>query len=57
MGDLSKLSDSAKIAFLMEALLDAAVALTMRGEVESSERYAGYVYEMRGEVEQEAAYG
>ena len=57
MGDLSKLSDSAKVAFLMEALLDAAVALTMRGEVESSERYAGYVYEMRGEVEQEAAHG
>ena len=50
MGDLSTLSDSAKVAFLMEALLDAAEALRRNGlEVEGA-RYTGYVSEMRREV-------
>uniref|UniRef100_A0A6M3M7R1 Uncharacterized protein n=1 Tax=viral metagenome TaxID=1070528 RepID=A0A6M3M7R1_9ZZZZ len=57
MGDLSKLSDSAKVAFLMEALEDAAAALRFAGCLNIARRYDSYVREMRGEVEQEAAHG
>lgn len=50
MGDLSKLSDSAKIAFLMEALIDAGE--TLRRYDPAGSRYVEYVREMRGEVEE-----
>lgn len=50
MGDLSKLSDSAKIAFLQHALVDAAHALMNKGEIEAATRYIGYVREMKGAV-------
>ena len=53
MGDLSELSDSAKVAFLLEALGDAAAMLCRKGFPEEGARYVGYVREMRGEVEQE----
>lgn len=53
MGDLSKLNDSAKVAFLMEALEDAAAILRRNSLYSLAARYEGYVTEMRGEVEQE----
>ena len=49
MGNLAEMSDSAKVAFLMEALMDASFALLMKKDFESSKRYASYVREMRGE--------
>lgn len=58
MGDLSKMSDSAKVAFLMEALEDAAAALRFAGCLNMAARYDGYVREMRGEQQnQEASHG
>lgn len=58
MGDLSKMSDSEKVAFLLEALMDASFALLMKKDFESSKRYARYVREMRGEQQnQEASHG
>lgn len=53
MGDLSKMSDAAKIAFLMAALLDAAAVMRAHDLHNAARRYEGYVREMRGEVEQE----
>lgn len=49
MGNLAEMSDSAKVAFLMEALDDAAEKLRRMGCEESAARYLGYVREMRGE--------
>lgn len=45
MVDLSKMSDSAKVLFLMEALLDAAHALNKHNP-DAAARYIGYVLEM-----------
>lgn len=56
MGDLSKMSDSEKVAFLMEVLLDAAAALRFVGCVNQACRYESYVREMRGE-QKEASHG
>lgn len=53
MGDLSKMSDSAKIAFLLEALQDAAAVLRRNGFPYEGARYAGYAREVRGEVEEQ----
>lgn len=48
MGNLAEMSDSAKVAFLMEALEDAANVLS--GYVpDAAYRYSNYVREMRGE--------
>ncbi len=55
MGDLSKMSDSAKVAFLMEALIDVAETLRRMGYEEGA-RYINYVREMRGE-KKEASHG
>lgn len=49
MGNLAEMSDSAKVAFLMEALEDAAAALRFAGCLNMASRYTGYVREMRGE--------
>lgn len=58
MGDLSKMSDSAKVAFLVEALRDACSALARQGDIDSAARYLSYVYEIRGEQQnQEASHG
>lgn len=50
MGDLSKLNDAAKIAFLMDALLDVAAILRRNSLYSLATRYEGYVDEMRGEA-------
>ena len=50
MGDLSKLSDSAKVAFLMEVVQDACSALARKGDIDAAARYLSYVSEMRGEA-------
>lgn len=48
MGNLAEMSDSAKVAFLMEALEDAGKVLS--GYVpDAGYRYISYVREMRGE--------
>lgn len=48
MGNLAEMSDSAKVAFLMEALEDAGTVLS--GYVpDAGYRYINYVREMRGE--------
>lgn len=58
MGDLSKLSDGVKVAFLMQALYEAGELLRLAGYVEEGTRYAGYVREMRGEANaQEPSHG
>lgn len=58
MGDLSKMSDSEKVGFLMDALLDAAAILRRNGLYSLAARYEGYVDEMRGEQQnQEASHG
>lgn len=49
MGNLAEMSDSAKVAFLMEALDDAGWTLMRQGDVEAATRYLGYVREMRSE--------
>lgn len=48
MGNLAEMSDSAKVAFLMEALIDVAETLRRMG-YEEGNRYINYVREMRGE--------
>lgn len=50
MGDLSKLSDAAKVAFLMEVVQDASAALARKGDISAAARYLSYVSEMRGET-------
>lgn len=50
MGDLSKLSDAAKVAFLMEVVQDACSALARQGDISAAARYLSYVSEMRGET-------
>lgn len=58
MGDLSNMSDSAKVAFLLEALDDAAYVLRINGFGVQSARYEGYVREIRGaQQKQEASHG
>ena len=49
MGNLAEMSDSAKVAFLMEALEDAGEVLRNAGYVTTGTRYINYVREMRGE--------
>jgi hypothetical protein len=49
MGNLAEMSDSAKVAFLLEALGDAAAMLQRNGLTMAAARYASYVREMRGE--------
>lgn len=49
MGNLAEMSDSAKVAFLMEALEDAAAILRRQSLFYLAARYEGYVREMRGE--------
>ncbi len=49
MGNLAEMSDSAKVAFLMEVVRDACSALARKGDIDSAARYLSYVYEMRGE--------
>ena len=48
MGDLSKMSDGVKVAFLMQALYEAGELLRLAGYAEEGTRYAGYVREMQG---------
>lgn len=49
MGNLAEMSDSAKVAFLLEALDDAAWMLRLKGFDKEASRYIRYVREMRGE--------
>lgn len=49
MGNLAEMSDSAKVAFLLEALGDAAAMLRRKGFSYEAARYINYVREMRGE--------
>lgn len=49
MGNLAEMSDSAKVAFLMEVVMDAGFTLMSLGEIEAAKRYINYVREMRGE--------
>lgn len=49
MGNLAEMSDSAKVAFLMEALSDAAYMLRLKGANSEAAQYFNYVREMRGE--------
>lgn len=49
MGNLAEMSDSAKVAFLMEALDDAAWMLRLKGFDKEASRYIRYIREMRGE--------
>lgn len=49
MGNLAEMSDSAKVAFLLEALEDAGETFRRCGFPLTGERYISYVREMRGE--------
>lgn len=49
MGNLAEMSDSAKVAFLMEVIEDAAAELRHHSLYALAARYEGYVREMRGE--------
>lgn len=49
MGNLAEMSDSAKVAFLLEALDDAAWMLRLKGFDKEASRYIRYIREMRGE--------
>ena len=53
MGNLAEMSDSAKAAFLMEALMDAGFILMSLGKIEAAKRYINYVREMRGEPKED----
>lgn len=58
MGNLAEMSDSAKVAFLLEALDDAAWMLRMKGFDKEASRYIRYIREIRGEQQnQEASHG
>ena len=56
MGNLAEMSDGAKVAFLLEALGDAAATLERKGHSGEAARYINYVREMRGE-QKEASHG
>lgn len=50
MGNLAEMSDSAKVAFLMEVVRDASAELRRYDNLYNlAARYEGYVREMRGE--------
>jgi hypothetical protein len=49
MGNLAEMSDKEKVAFLMEALEDAAAILRRNGLHSIAASYESYVREMRGE--------
>lgn len=49
MGNLAEMSDSEKVAFLMEVVRDASAELRYCNRQVLAARYEGYVREMRGE--------